>query len=122
MAPGHHHHGAGADLLQVDADAVPALRSAFADALTKVDRQLELAGAELRVPAWAADPVSDEATKRFNSNSLDGQLSAIETLRAYRVELDAAVDALDAVANQYASLEEDNSAEVSAQPDPGTAG
>ena len=62
-------HGGGGtqnDVIRVDPDAVPGLRSAFTDALDRVDRQLELAEAELRVTSWAKDPVSQGATVLFN--------------------------------------------------------
>lgn len=104
-------HGGGGpqqDIVKVDPDAVPALRSAFADALAKVDRQLELAEAELRVTAWAKDPVSQGATTLFNDRSVESDRSAVDTLRAYRVQLDAAVQNLDKTTQQYDKTDGDN--------------
>src|SRR5438128_380596 len=60
---------ADADQLHVEPGAVTALRDAFADALAKVDRQIELAGKDLRVSGWANDPVSTQATAAFNHHS-----------------------------------------------------
>lgn len=104
-------HGGGGtqnDIVRVDPDAVPGLRSAFADALARVDRQLELAEAELRVNAWAKDPVSQGATILFNDRSVESDRSAVDTLRAYRAELDAAVQNLDKTAKQYSKTDGDN--------------
>jgi hypothetical protein len=103
-------HGGGGshnDILKVDPDAVPGLRSAFADALARVDRQLELADAELRVTAWARDPVSQGATTLFNERSVDADEAAVDTLRAYRAQLDAAVQNLDKTAQQYRKVDSD---------------
>lgn len=104
-------HGGGGtqnDIVKVDPDAVPGLRSAFADALARVDRQLELAEAELRVTSWAKDPVSQGATILFNDRSVESDRSAVDTLRAYREQLDAAVQNLDKTAQQYDKTDGDN--------------
>lgn len=104
-------HGGGGtqnDIVKVDPDAVPGLRAAFADALDRVDRQLELAEAELRVTSWAKDPVSQGATILFNDRSVESDRSAVDTLRAYRAQLDAAVLNLDKTAQQYAKTDGDN--------------
>lgn len=101
--------------LIVQPEAVPELRDAFADALDRVDRQIELAGTELRVAAWAQDPVSRSAATTFNQRSVDpagGGNSALDTLLAYRRQLSTAVDNLDKTAQQYALAEEDGSANV----------
>ncbi|MFI7679594.1 hypothetical protein [Actinophytocola sp. NPDC049390] len=73
-----------------------------------MDRQLELAEAELRVNAWAKDPVSQGATILFNDRSVESDQSAVDTLRAYRTELDAAVQNLDKTAKQYSKTDGDN--------------
>jgi len=66
--------GSQNDILRVDPDAVPSLRGAFADALARVDKQLELVDKEFRVTSWAADPVSTGATRIFNDRSLDADV------------------------------------------------
>ncbi|HET9142766.1 transcriptional regulator [Actinophytocola sp.] len=99
----------------VDPAAVPALRDAFADALAKVDRQITLAGGDLRIGAWANDPVTTRATSALNARSVDSEESALSVLRAYRVQLSTAVEALDRTALQYQVSEEDSSATVSKQ-------
>ncbi len=96
------------DVLRVDPDAVPGLRSAFADAITKVDRQIELADKELRVTSWARDPVSVGASEHFNDRTLDSDESIVDMLRFYRAQLDAAVQNLDATAEQYDKIDQDN--------------
>lgn len=97
------------DILRVDPDAVPSLRGAFADALARVDRQLELVDKELRVTSWANDPVSQGASTVFNDRALDSdEDAAVEQLRYYRDQLDAAVQNLDATAAQYSKTDQDN--------------
>lgn len=93
--------------LQVDPDAVPMLRSAFVDALNKVDKQLELAEKELRVSPWAKDPVSQDATNAFNNRSVDSARSAVDSLRAFRTQLNIAVVNLDKTAEQYRETDGD---------------
>ncbi|TDV41508.1 PE domain-containing protein [Actinophytocola oryzae] len=106
---GNHGGGGQNDILRVDPDAVPNLRGAFADALARVDRQLELADKELRVSSWAKDPVSLGATRIFNDRALDSDAeAAVDMLRSYRDQLDAAVQNLDATAAQYAKTDEEN--------------
>lgn len=107
MAPGSQGQGGRESTLQIDAEAVPILRSAFVDALAKIDRQLELAEKELRVTAWSGDPVSRDATKAFNERSVDGAQSAIDALRAYRTQLEVAVVTLEKTAEQYRETDGD---------------
>jgi hypothetical protein len=113
VAHGEHGEHDRSDILQVDPDAVPMLRNAFADALAKVDTQLELADAELRVTAWAGDPVSRDAAAAFNERSVDSRRSAVDALRAYRDRLSAAVTNLDRTAEQYREVDGDGEANVS---------
>lgn len=98
-------HGGGGgshnDILDVDPDAVPGLRRAFADALARVDRQLELAEKELTVASWAKDPVSRSAATLFNDCSVASPESSVDQLRAYRTQLEVAVANLDKTAEQY---------------------
>jgi hypothetical protein len=96
----------------VDPGAVPGLRDAFADALARVDREIELANAGLRVASWANDPVSVKATASFNNRSVDTDASALDNLRAYRDELSTAVDKLTVTAQQYHLSEQDNTSNV----------
>jgi len=105
-------HQGSDDQFKVDPDAVPALRGAFADALDKVDRQLELADKELRVSAWAKDPVSQGATTMFNDRSVETAESAVDTLRAYRTQLDVAVRNLDKTAEQYQAVDRENAGDA----------
>jgi hypothetical protein len=113
-----HAHGGGnqhRDLI-VQPGAVAELRDAFSGALDRVDRQIELAGTDLRVAAWAQDPVSTSAATTFNQRSIDpagGGDSALDALLAYRRQLSTAVDNLAKTAQQYALAEEDGSANVS---------
>jgi hypothetical protein len=103
------HSGGQLDILRVDPDAMPGLRSAYADALARVDRQLELVDKELRVSSWAKDPVSIGATTLFNDRALDADEDAVvDMLRAYRDQLDAVVQNLDATAKQYRKTDDDN--------------
>lgn len=101
------------DLLDVEPNAVPALRGAFMAALDQVDHELELAASEVRVVAWANDPVSQDATEGINALSVDTETAALHQLRSFRRQLGTAVDTLDKIAEQYRLLEDDNRANVS---------
>lgn len=103
------------DSLLIEPGAVPGLRKAFADALAKVDKQIQVAEAGLRVSGWANDPISKSATDAFNERSLDAAESALGTLRDYRAQLSAAVENLDLTAQQYHLTDQDNSVTVGAQ-------
>ena len=98
-------HAGPADGLRVSPEAVPALRRAFADALSRVDEQLRVADHELRITAWAKDPVSQSAATLFNQRSVDTAESAIDSLRAYRDQLTVAVANLDKTAEQYSAVD-----------------
>jgi len=98
------------DGFQFDPQVLPRLHTAFADALAMVDRQIELAKADLRVSAWAGDPVSAYAAERFNARALDEQSSALQALRAYRGALDSLVAKLSTSAAQYRQTEDDKDA------------
>ncbi|MEV8437176.1 transcriptional regulator [Actinosynnema sp. NPDC051121] len=110
-------HGHGADTgsppplshtLNVEPEAIPSLRSAFAGALSKLDEQIEMAITEVRVRPWAGDPVSQDAAERFNERSLESGDSALIALENYQRQLKSAMDALTLVEQQYQSIEEDN--------------
>jgi hypothetical protein len=94
---------------------VPALRDAFADALARVDKEIELADTALRFDNWANDPVSTKATKAFNNRSLDDASSALDSLRAYRTQLSTAIETLEKTDEQYRASEEDSSVNVGKQ-------
>lgn len=98
-------HAVSGDGLRIDPEAVPALRGAFADALSRVEEQLRLANQELRVTAWAKDPVSQGAAVLFNERSVDTAASAIDSLRSYRDQLAVAVANLDKTAQQYHAVD-----------------
>ncbi|HVK25085.1 MAG TPA: hypothetical protein VM677_27305 [Actinokineospora sp.] len=100
------------DLLDLDPQAVPALRGAFIAALDQVDRQLEQA-ADLRITAWANDPVSTHAADVVNALSVDSDFAALDALQDFRRQLGTAVDNLDKIADQYRVLEDDTQATVS---------
>jgi hypothetical protein len=103
--------GSDNNQLHLEQGAIKALRDAFAAAVAKVDRQIALAGNDLRVAEWANDPVSKQATVAFNQHSVEAG-SALEALRAYRHQLDTAVQTLDQTEHQYRVSEEDNSVTV----------
>lgn len=129
MAPGGHRagHGPGngqdrddrTSILQIDPDAVPLLRNAFADALSRVDQQLTLADQELRVTPWGKDPVSQDAAMVFNERSVDTAVSAVDSLRAYRDQLNVAVANLDKTAEQYSAVDQDGQSGVDKNGDGG---
>jgi hypothetical protein len=101
--------------LQFDPQVVPMLRTVFADALAKLDRQIELADTELRMTAWAGDPISEYAGERFNARSVDTEASAVQALRSYRDELDTVVAKLTKAGGDYRDSEEDKDVTMSQQ-------
>ncbi|MET0132330.1 MAG: transcriptional regulator [Kibdelosporangium sp.] len=103
------------DGLEFDPRVVPALRTVFADALAKVDRQIELADAELRMTPWAGDPISEYAGERFNARSVDTEASAVRALRSYRDDLDAVVAKLTKAGGDYRDSEEDKDVTMNQQ-------
>lgn len=104
------------DGFHFDPQVLPRLRAVFTDALAKVDRQIELARADLRVTAWAGDSVSAYAAERFNAHALDEHNSALQALYAYRVALDTLVTKLVDSADLYGRTEEDKDATMRGEP------
>ena len=94
--------------LNVEPGSIPTLRKAFSTALTKLDKQIELAVTEFRVRPWAGDPVSAEAAEIFNERSVSSGDSALEALQNYQKQLKQAMDSLDVVERQYRVIEGDN--------------
>jgi hypothetical protein len=94
--------------LRVDPAAIPSLRRAFSNALTKLDKQIELAITDIRIRPWAGDPVSAEAAQQFNQRSVDAGDSALAALQGYQRQLKSAMDALQQVDEQYRVIEGDN--------------
>ncbi|MBP2339165.1 transcriptional regulator [Saccharothrix coeruleofusca] len=92
----------------MDPTAIPSLKTAFSGALTKLDKQIELAINEVRVRPWAGDPVSTEAAEKFNERSFESGDSALGALQSYQQQLKAAMDALTLVERQYHAIEDDN--------------
>jgi hypothetical protein len=93
--------------LTVGPGAIPSLRSAFSTALTKLDKQIELAVTEVRVRPWAGDGVSMEAAEKFNERAFESGDSALSTLTSYQRQLRSAMEALDLVEQQYLATDED---------------
>nr|WP_225954141.1 transcriptional regulator [Kibdelosporangium phytohabitans] len=89
---------------------MPRSHAACTDALAKVDRQIELAKADLRTTAWAGDPVSAYAAERFNARALEEEPSALQALQAYRSALDTLVAKLISSETQYRRTEQDKDA------------
>ena len=123
MAPGNNANGQDGgrgtlpdnplDVLNVAPEAVPALRTAFSTALSRIDGELGLDDIGLRVEPWAKDPVSADAAAAVNGLTADDQeRAALLALRTFRAQLDTAVHNLDKITAQYRLLEEDNSATV----------
>lgn len=94
--------------LNVQPEAIPALRNTFSAALTKLDKQIEMAVTEFRVRPWAGDPVSQEAAEKFNDRSIADSDSALRALLNYQRQLKAAMDNLNQIERQYRTVEGDN--------------
>jgi hypothetical protein len=100
----------GRQAMRVDHAAIPGLRRSFTNAITKLDKQIEMAITEIRVRPWAGDPVSAEAAQQFNLRSVDAADSALSALLGYQRQLKSALDALRQVEEQYQVIEGDNRA------------
>lgn len=98
----------GQHQLNVEPEAIPALRNTFSNALTKLDKQIELAITEFRVRPWAGDPVSKEAAEKFNERSVTDGDSALQALLNYQRQLKTAMDNLNQIERQYRVVEGDN--------------
>jgi hypothetical protein len=94
--------------LRVDPAAIPSLRRAFSNALTRLDKQVELAITDIRIKPWAGDPVSEAAAQQFNQRSVEAVDSALAALQGYQRQLKSAMDALQQVDEQYQVIEGDN--------------
>ncbi|GHH58765.1 transcriptional regulator [Lentzea cavernae] len=94
--------------LNVEPEAIPALRSTFSAALIKLDKQIEMAVTEFRVRPWAGDPVSAEAAEKFNDRSIADGDSALQALLNYQRQLKTAMDNLNQIERQYNVVEGDN--------------
>lgn len=109
---GDDQRGRPEDVLDVAPEAVPTLRNAFANALSRIDEELRLADIGLRVEPWAKDPVSTDTAAGINAMAADTEKAALEALRNFRRQLDTAVHNLDRITEQYRLLEDDNQATV----------
>ncbi|MFC6005463.1 hypothetical protein ACFPZ0_28465, partial [Streptomonospora nanhaiensis] len=76
------------------------MRSTFSTALTKLDKQIEMAITEFRVRPWAGDPVSQEAAEKFNDRSISDGDSALQALLNYQRQLKTAMDNLNQIERQ----------------------
>ncbi|SDJ77716.1 hypothetical protein SAMN04488074_103198 [Lentzea albidocapillata subsp. violacea] len=94
--------------LNVEPEAIPALRNTFSAALIKLDKQIEMAITEFRVRPWAGDPVSAEAAEKFNDRSIADGDSALQALLNYQRQLKTAMDNLNQIERQYHLVEGDN--------------
>jgi len=102
--------GVAEDVLQFDPAVVPKLRSAYADALAKVDEQIRLAEADGVVnPLWADDPISQYAGSRLTATTE----TALDALRSYRDALDAMVAKLAQAGINYHESEQDKDVSMS---------
>jgi len=102
--------GVAEDVLQFDPAVVPKLRSAYADALAKVDEQIRLAEADGVVnPLWADDPISQYAGSRLTATTE----TALDALRSYRDALDAMVAKLAQAGTNYHESEQDKDVSMS---------
>ncbi|MFI9811133.1 transcriptional regulator [Saccharothrix variisporea] len=95
--------------LHVDPTAIPEAKKVFADALERLDAQLQDADFALRAKNWAGDPVSKETAQKFNQDTFEaGDSAALTAIKEYRKQLEGVVQQLQAIEDNYRRVEGDN--------------
>ena len=100
----------GQQTLRVDPSAIPGALAAFTAAHERVSKKVKELTA-LPIHPWANDEISTKTAIEFTQRSKGGGANAaLECLRGYEQQLDAACTALRNSQEQYQRMEGDNSA------------
>ncbi|GLZ31502.1 hypothetical protein Lesp02_36900 [Lentzea sp. NBRC 105346] len=97
----------GQQKLKVDPSAIPQARAAFEHALDQLNTELKNNPDLFVRQPWAEDPVSSETAQRFNQDTTDNALKALD---GYRLQLEGVIEQLKGIENQYRMTEGDNAA------------
>jgi hypothetical protein len=94
--------------LNVQPDALPAVRAAIDDALNELGVQLaQLATGGFIPQPWLGDPVSEETRVFYNRTVMEAENGSLSALRAYQTELIRILDSLKAMEDNYSRTEGD---------------
>jgi hypothetical protein len=103
--------------LNVQPDALPAVRAAIDDALNELGVQLaQLATGGFIPQPWLLDPVSEETRMFYNTTVMEAENGSMSALRAYQTELIRILDSLKAMEDNYSRNEVDVAGLVRPQP------
>jgi hypothetical protein len=101
----------GTQTLHVEPSAIPEALKAFQDAHERVSAKVRELG-QLPIKDWAGDPVSGETAVQFQQRTNTGGAdSALECLKGYQAQLQAAIDSLQGAHDAYVRTEGDNVAQ-----------
>lgn len=99
------------DVLQLQPHMIPALREAFATALSQLNDALyELAGQGYLTEPWLGDEISREVADHYTQRALEAPESSYQSLQQYRAELTRIHDTLQRMEDDYRRTENDNAA------------
>lgn len=97
--------------LQVHPAAIPALRTAFDDAITELRPHLRRLRQEAYIPEpWLGDPVSAEVARVYNVKVMDAADGPYAAMVALEAELLRICDALQLMEEDYRRVEGENAA------------
>jgi hypothetical protein len=94
--------------LNVQPEALPAVRAAFEDALTELQGQLLRLNQGGFIPRpWLLDPVSEETRVFYNTTVMEAGDGSLSALLAYQTELTRILESLKAMEDNYSRTEGD---------------
>jgi hypothetical protein len=95
--------------LRIEPSAIPAVRTAFEDALAEVRAHLQRLRWDGHIPEpWLGDPVSAEVARVYNQTVMDAADGPYAAMVALEAELLRIRDSLQAMEDDYRRAEGDN--------------
>lgn len=99
------------DVLRVQPQAIPALRTAFAAARDQLnDALIELSRRGYIHTPWLGDQASGDVAAHYALRAMEAPDSSFQALTAYRSELERIHDTLQQMEDEYRRREGDNAA------------
>lgn len=97
--------------LELQGAAIPALRTAFSDAISQLNDVLTQLRREGNIPVpWLGDEISTTTAAFYTSQAMDGPRSSYQSLVSYRDELSKIFHALQQMEEAYRRGEGDEAA------------
>jgi hypothetical protein len=94
--------------LNVQPEALPAVRAAIEEALTDLQAQLlRITNGGFIPQPWLLDPVSEDTRLFYNTTVMEAESGSLSALRAYQTELIRILDSLTAIEDNYSRNEVD---------------